>query len=232
MRRRPFKFATEADVAAAVAANLEAMGFEVWAEIEHIDLIARRGDEIIGVEVKKAFCPKLVAQAMRARSYCGAAYMAFPRVADDATLFVAEAAAERGGVGLIEVLHWGHTHANRPLPDELIIRRRASRSNEAIRRVTRLMVPETKGWTAGGKPGCRVVTDFRLTALRVRDYVTLHPGCTVKEVLAAVPTHWSKHSAPQRLILTTESGGVEGVRLEDRNGLATKLFPLAAIEQR
>lgn len=218
---------SEAELAAEAKRHFEAQGFECWAEIEHIDIVARRGAEVIGIEVKKQFDTKLVEQALHAMNYCGAAYMVTPKVAGGATKYIREAVIEKSGLGCIEVMDWGWPTSAHGRFEIRGIAEPTRRLHDGLKCITDLLVPEAKNWTEPGKPSCRAVTKFRVTALRVRDYVADHPGCTVREVIEEVKTHWRKGNEVARLLDTIENGGVEGVKIVTRCGLETALIPLS-----
>jgi hypothetical protein len=221
---------TEADIAAEVQAFFEAEGFECWPEVHRIDIVARRGTEVIGVEVKTSFNAKLVAQALQAMSFCGAAYFATPRVADSATMYIRDAVIEKSGLGCVEVTDWGYaTTAHGRFEVKRIAEPRRHRA-DALSCITELLVPETKAWTTPGHPSCRAVTKFRVTAIRIRDYVRDHVGCTVAEVLAEVPTHWNKRGAATNLLVSLDKGIIDGVKMVVRQGVATALVPADPVE--
>lgn len=56
----------------------EKQNYEVQAEVKDCDLVARKEDEIILVELKKSFCLKLVYQAMERQKLSECVYVAIP----------------------------------------------------------------------------------------------------------------------------------------------------------
>jgi len=75
--------------------------------------------------------------------------------------------------------------------------------------------------TTPGHKGPTSVTPFRATAYRLIDYVVAHPGCTVKEAVAAIPHHYaSPYTATYRLKAITLSGGIPGLSVDYSNILS------------
>ena len=216
---------TEAELAAEAKAYFERDGYECWAEVRHIDLVARKDGVPLGIEVKKQFNPHLVAQALQAQSYCGAAFMVIPRVADVATKYCVEAVVEKSGLGCLEIWDWGYATPTTPRFEAKLLAAPTRRLHDGTDAIKKLLVPETKNWTEAGKPSCRAVTDFRLTALRIRNYVQDHVGCTVQEVLAEVPVHWRKSGAKSNLLKMLDKGAIDGVVAVARDGMETTLVP-------
>lgn len=216
---------TEAELAAEAKAYFERDGWECWAEVRHIDLVGRKDGACLGIEVKKQFNPHLVAQALQAQSYCGAAYMVLPRVADVATKYCIEAVIEKSGLGCLEIWDWEYATSAHPRFEAKLLAAPTRRLHDGLDSITKLLVAETKDWTEAGKPSCRAVTDFRLTALRIRNYVHDHVGCSVQQVLAEVPVHWRKSGAQSNLMKMVDKGAIDGVVAVRRDGMETTLVP-------
>jgi len=62
-----------------VKAHLEALGFAVSAEVHRCDIVATRGDDVVVVELKRAFELRLVYQGMARQSLTPLAYLCVPR---------------------------------------------------------------------------------------------------------------------------------------------------------
>ena len=54
----------------------ESMGFEVEAEIEHIDIVAKKGDRYIAIELKKDLNLNVIAQVLKRQALTDEAYIA------------------------------------------------------------------------------------------------------------------------------------------------------------
>ena len=57
---------------------LKAAGYAVRAEVNHCDLAARRGNELVLIEIKRAVTLDLLLQAVRRQSAAAAVYVAVP----------------------------------------------------------------------------------------------------------------------------------------------------------
>ena len=66
----------ETDLSPPVTAYFESLGYVVNAEVKGCDLVARRGDYLIAVEMKKGFCTKLLFQAMDRQNFADEVYVA------------------------------------------------------------------------------------------------------------------------------------------------------------
>jgi hypothetical protein len=118
-------------------------------------------------------------------------------------------------LGWLEVRDWG-TRLNPNVSRFEIVERMKPRRSPypASAFITSLLLPETEHWTDPGHPSPREVTRFRLTAIRVRDWVAKNPGRVVGECLAAIDHHWGKGvTARSRAGLNRaiEAGAVDGV---------------------
>jgi len=86
---------------------------------------------------------------------------------------------------------------------------------------TKHMSARAETHTTPGHKGPTSVTPFRATAYRLIDYVVAHPGCTVKEAVAAIPHHYaSPYTAQYRLKAITLSGGIPGLSVGYDNVLS------------
>lgn len=71
----------EKDMHGPLAAFLEGQGYQVNAEVRGCDLTARKGDELLAIEMKTRFSAHLLAQAVRRQKAYDGVYIALP-VAD------------------------------------------------------------------------------------------------------------------------------------------------------
>ena len=69
----------ESDLAAPVTAFLAAQGWTVRSEVKDCDVAAVRGDDLLVVELKKAFTLALLVQAVRRQRLTDTVYLAVPR---------------------------------------------------------------------------------------------------------------------------------------------------------
>ncbi len=69
----------ESDLYQPVCKFFTELGYDVQAEVNSCDLVAKRDGEIIAAELKKSFCLKLVYQAIDRQSMTDFVYMVIPR---------------------------------------------------------------------------------------------------------------------------------------------------------
>lgn len=77
--REPAPPLAEKDLHGPVAAFLEGLGFDVHAEVRDCDLAARRGEDVVVVELKRALNLELFLQAAQRQKMTDLVYMAVPR---------------------------------------------------------------------------------------------------------------------------------------------------------
>lgn len=90
----------ETDLYPAVKSYLENNGYEVQAEVKGIDVVARRGDDLIAVELKTSLNLKLLIQATRRQSATPSVYVAVPEPARKGSEF-------RGALHVLKRLQLG-----------------------------------------------------------------------------------------------------------------------------
>lgn len=218
---------TEQQVGEVVVAYLEAMGADVYQEVEVsggvADIVARVRAETWIIELKVALSLKLLTQAMDRRRVAHRVIVATPytRHQGDVGVMCSEL-----GIGLWEVL----------VPDpECTWQQPNVREVVAPRRITSKPValagdlkPEHK---THAKAGSRYVkslgrwTPFRGTCEAVREIVVLEPGITVKACVEKIKHHYrTNKSAVSSIAHWVEHNKVDGVRIERGDGL--RLFPV------
>lgn len=166
----------EADLSAPVKALLEARGFEVKAEIGPCDLLARRGDDVVAVELKLRLSLGLIHQAVDRQTMFENVYLAVPGPAlrghGPGRL------CRRLGLGLISV---GRDGAEALLdPDAPPPRRRRQRAEALLREWDRRAGDPNLGGIRGGR-----VTAYRQDALRCARHLAAHGPCKAAEVARA-----------------------------------------------
>ncbi len=66
----------ERDLSAPVKEWFEAQGYQVFGEVKHCDLVARKQTELIAIELKLGFSLALVYQGLRRQEHCHTVYLA------------------------------------------------------------------------------------------------------------------------------------------------------------
>lgn len=68
----------ETDLYAPVRTFLQRRGYEVQGEVRGCDVVARKGDELLVIELKRQFSVQLLMQAVERQEYADAVYVALP----------------------------------------------------------------------------------------------------------------------------------------------------------
>lgn len=158
----------EADLYAPVRDYLLGQGYAVRSEVENCDIAARKGDELVIIEMKRRFETQLLIQAARRQRMTDSVYIAIPR--------------PKGGM---RTSRWrGITHLLRRLELGLILvslRRRKAlieivfhplpftrrKRKEARRAVLREMENRSGDFNTGGSVRKEIVTAYRENAIHV-----------------------------------------------------------------
>ncbi len=68
----------ETDLFTPLKTYLEGQGYSVHSEVKNCDIVAKKGTELIIVELKKQFSVALLAQAVKRKEVCDSVYVALP----------------------------------------------------------------------------------------------------------------------------------------------------------
>ncbi len=172
----------ETAFAGAIEQFLLAHGYAVQAELGHIDLLARDGNLLIAVEVKRTLSLRVVEQAVKRQAACDLCWVAVPRPARGKLRGDSVAVLKRLGLGLLLVDGAGGVEVKlAPLrrPEIIQSRARARLLRESAARLGRFNVPGASG-------GVRV-TAYRQQALRVAMLLKREPGLSPKAVNDQLP---------------------------------------------
>ena len=222
MTRRVVKVSEE-DVAGVVVDHLVDLGWEVYQEVDHAvgvaDIVARSGNLLWVVEVKKSLSLQLLAQAARWRWYAHYVSVAVPQgKRRDVTYGFAARVLEAYGIGLLEVSHRNRS-VDSTLPPSLM--RKALAANLA-----NSLVEEQKFYARAGNSSGRKYTRWGATRDRLVAYVYSHPGCTIKEAIDAIDHHYRNVSAARasmsELILTQKIPAIRAQRDDPPTGKTRK----------
>lgn len=217
---------SEQSVAEVVVAHLEALGADVYQEVEVrggvADIVARVGAELWIVEVKTSLSLALLVQALDRRRLAHRIYIAAPysRTHRD----VADICAELG-IGLIKVRagdpdsRWSSEWPNVMTVVE------SRRWNRRPVELAAKLRPEHKTHAKAGAVGAGGRwTPFRDTCEQIARVVTDTPGITLKDAIGRIKHHYSsRSSAVSSIAHWAGRGKVPGVRLE-RDPL--RLYPV------
>lgn len=212
--------ATEQDVAEVVVAWLEALGADVYQEVEVsggvADIVARVQAEIWIVEVKTSLSLALIAQAMERRRLAHRVIVAAPYTR---SLREVMPILNELGIGVLEV-RLGESQYGYTIDPTVYERSRSRRWNTRPVELAKQLRPEHKTHAKAGAIGAGGRwTPFRDTCEKLARVVRAEPGITLKAAVAKVDHHYaSSRSAVAHLPRWIEAGKVEGVRIERTHG--------------
>ena len=170
----------EADLYAPIKAYLTRQGYDVKGEVGAADVVGRRGDEVVVVELKKAFSLALFHQGIDRLALTDHVYLAVPAGGKARALKANVKLARRIGLGVITVrARDGHVEV---LADPGPYAPRKSKKKQArlLRAFDRLEGdPNEGGATRHG-----IVTGYRQDALKCARFLAVHgasAGAKVKD---------------------------------------------------
>lgn len=226
---------TEQQVAEVVVAYLEAMGADVYQEVEVLggvaDIVAKVRAEVWIVEVKTSLSLALLVQAMERRRLAHRVIVAAPHTRR--VMAVRDMCSEIGiglwdvAVGVDGVSYRGSGFGD-PHVREVVMSRRWNTRPVAL---AADLKPEHKTHAKAGAVGAGGRwTPFRETCEAVREHVVLFPGVTLKACIEKIKHHYrTNKSAMSSIAHWVERGKVDGVRIERSSsprGDALRLFPV------
>ena len=173
----------ETDLYGPIRELLTAQGFEVRAEVNHCDVTAVKGEDLVVVEMKRRFTVDLVAQAVERQSRADSVYVAVPGPVDrrkNRKWRGRIRLLRRLGIGLIVVFH--HLGAPRveiichPMdyrPHKYKKKRRALLQEIAFR---------SGDYNTGGSVRRKLVTAYRENAIFIACCLQAHGAMTPKRL--------------------------------------------------
>lgn len=217
---------SEQDLAAVVVAWLEALGADVYQEVECVggvaDIVAVVRAELWIIEVKTSCSLALLVQAMERRREAHRVYIAAPH---SKSMHQACGLFRELGVGVIEVTP-GYVDGKYTEDPQVRMPVESRRWNTRPVQLRRELVPQHKTHAkAGAVGGGGRWTPFRSTCEQLRETVVRHPGITLKAAIESTKHHYrSSASAKTSLAHWIERGKVPGVEMRREHG-ATQLYP-------
>lgn len=226
------KFESETELARIVVGWLSEQGYEVYQEVQTVpnssvaDIVATSGRKVVIVECKLSFGLKVIEQAFEWSHRAHLVYVAVPK----ANSRFAATICRHYGIGVLEVT---------PLVERILWNGKAERQGGEVtetihplfgkakwaERWAEILTDKHKTYAEAGTNTGRRWTPFRATCEEVRKYVETHPGCSLKDCISNIKTHYSTPATARQCISKwVFEGKVEGVRAE-MLGHATRLFP-------
>lgn len=203
---------SEAQLAAVVIHWLEALGADVYQEVEihtqghRADIVARIRSEIWIVETKASMSLAVIEQAMDRRRHAHRVYIAAPLArARAGRLLCSEL-----GIGLLEVSADSY---DGPMVRQVCASRRWNQRPVAL--AARLQ-PEHKTHARAGAPTGGHWSPFRKTIELLAARVAKSPGLSVKDAVNSIEHHYRNNTGARTSLATwIREGKVPGVRIED-----------------
>lgn len=210
---------TEADLAAVVVAWLQALGGDVYQEVElrprgiRADIVARVRAEIWIVETKTSMSLALIEQAMERRRLAHRVYIAAPMHKARAGLEL----CEELGIGVLAVSVGAGPAIAIDYDAPLVVMRAQSRRwNSRPVSLAKRLAPEHKTHARAGEPTGGHWSPFRRTIERLAQEVSAHPGILIKAAVAGIEHHYrSNAGARTSLAAWVREGKVPGVVIRD-----------------
>lgn len=205
---------TEAELAADVVQFMEDDLYECYFEVEgpggRADIIGKAGPVLHVVEVKLNFNWSVLEQAVKWRPYAHYVSVAVRKPKKYTVGLINNHAVQQflryKGIGVITVNTGRPTWKMQPT-----ILRRAATDLIHLRE-------EHKTWKRPGETGGGYYTAFASTKMRLLDYISKNPGCTMGEILAHIEYHYAtERSARSSLHNYIMKGVIPGVRVEGGN---------------
>ncbi len=170
----------EADLYPPIKAYLEAQGYAVKGEVGAADVVGRRGDDLVIVELKTAFSLALFHQGIARLAITDAVYLAVPSGGKAKALAANVKLARRAGLGVMTVrLRDGFVEVLAD-PGPYAARQSKKKRARLLRAFDRLQGDPN----AGGATRHGIITGYRQDALRCARFLAVHgpsKGSVVKD---------------------------------------------------
>lgn len=160
----------EADLYPPIKAYLQRQGYQVKGEVGAADVVARRGDDLVVVELKLGFSLALFHQGVERLLTTDHVYLAVPSGGKDKALKANVKLARRAGLGVMTVrLRDGHVEVLAD-PGPYAARQSRKKKTRLLRAFERLQGdPNDGGATRHG-----IITGYRQDALRCARFLAVH----------------------------------------------------------
>lgn len=212
------RFETETELAGLIIEYLTDLRWEIYQEVQIVangpcaDIVATQGPLIWVIETKLNFGLNVIGQAYEWLNLAHLVSVATPYTRRDK---MARLVCREFGIG--------HLYADGYRVSEGLAPRlhRTAR----IARLRNALIPERKTYAQAGNASGDRLTAFGITCMRVQDFVRVNPGCTVKELVDGIKTHYATpSSARNSLAHWIGNGKVMGVRMDWKSGKA-RIWP-------
>jgi hypothetical protein len=228
---------SEVELGRPVIAWLERDGWDVYQEVQRsyggavADIVAKKGDLVAVVELKKSLTFDLLAQAHDwvRRGLAHHVFAAVPNARASDGRRMAERVFEDHGIGVLEVLETSYAEQLRQgtiadrvktaVISKLLDAPHAADMRDKLR-------PEHKTHAAAGSARGGHYTEFKGTCERLRAFVEQNKGTTLNLAIANIVHHYSStKSARAHLSQLIGKGIINGVRGERDDQGTVRLYP-------
>ena len=209
--------AKEADLYAPVKAYLQRQGYDVKGEVGAADIVGRRGDDLVVVELKLGFSLALFHQGIERLAVCEDVYVAVPAGGKGKALRNNVKLARRLGLGVLTVrLRDGFVEALAD-PGPYAARQIKKKKKALLRAFERLEGDPN----AGGATRHGIVTGYRQDAVKCARFLAVHGASKGAKV-----AEWAEVPGATRIMADDHYGwferverGVYGLTAKGRKGL-------------
>jgi hypothetical protein len=170
----------EADLYPPIKAYLQQQGYDVKGEVGAADVVGRKGDDVVIVELKTGFSLALFHQGIERLSVTDSVYLAVPAGGKNKALKANVKLARRAGLGVMTVRLRDGLIEVLADPGPYAARQSKKKKTRLLRAFDRLQGDPN----AGGATRHGIVTGYRQDALRCARFLAVHgpsKGAQVKE---------------------------------------------------
>lgn len=209
------KFKSEIELAKCVISWLQDMKWEVYQEVvvqsgNRCDIVAVRNNIIWCIECKLSLSLKLISQANEFIGYAHYVSIVTPMRATGLAFDV----LQWKGIGALKV----YDDVDRGILEycKPFFMRKAK-----VKNIKEGLCEEQKTYAAAGNNSKSYWSPFKTTEKRIQQYVKQHDGCTLKDILDNVATHYQEISTTRsvipRWIRQGVIGGIKLINVEGKN---------------
>lgn len=173
---------SETDLYKPIRDYLVAQGYTVRAEVNHCDVTAVKGDELVVIEMKKAFGTALLIQAAQRQRITDSVYVALPKQRPSRTWRGAQHLLKRLELGLMLVSRDGRTSQVEVVFHPVPFRRQ--KRARARRAVLREIERRSGDFNQGGSSRRKLVTAYRENAMHIAACLEVHGALTPGQLRA------------------------------------------------
>ena len=207
----------ETDLAKKVIAYLQDAGWNIYQEVQgpggRADIVAVQNNIIQVIECKLSFSAALLEQAWSWQPFAHYVQCAVPQLRGTKGSRVLQSFAQDKGIG---VLAFSYTSVHAVVGAKL--------NRKALTKRIELH-EQQKTFAEAGNAHSNFWSPYRQTCLDWTQFVALHPGCTLKELVKYGHHYKTDSAARSSMIAHIQWGRIKGIRAE-RNGKTWHLFPV------